>query len=1816
MMRRTYRLWFILWVLACCLPTVSADNKPEIGFKAVVAETSFPAFNKTLQGGWGQDVMAHALKQELPHMDITANRYARYFGIVKVPLAEYWQVRFKYPERPVFLVRVYLRLFVYDVETQRELLRETVSAFAAETWDKSGKELAMVPLRKAFQQCVTLAAQKISQKLPLTGRVSKVVSADAGIVEVNLGENSGITRDMRLEILNDKGETMGRFVVTRTYPQQCRAELPDGSAPFLKEGLSVRLVKESREQGFNKLDVLRQALGEDFLGPQETPVVPNPLVEIRITNPNNNHKTYLGRDPGGIALEARGYDAWGDEVPLVNKLLWEVVRGDKGLIPAGSSRFIPRQPGSFDIRAQYPQPGAKPLESSVMIHVIQLKKLTLLPREVVVAGGDNFRFTVSGEDSEGKQLTAGDLQEQLRWSIDGGAATVNDNGIITAGNKGGRFAVKVVARSTPSVADQAEVFVLPPLQLRILDGQGKVVTGSKLVVAPEETVTLRCDMACQEAVDLSRLAVGWQVEQEQAGTCKEDNRILFFRAGTQETTVPFGIGVRVQNVADTSKRRDTEAKVWIEIRQQAFQVRLKPLREAPYFTEEPIHIEAQGVTAQNVVVKDLQFTVNALGSDVQMQDKGGGFYTLTAKQAEQVVVIAREKKSGQEGRLTLVIQKPTGVSRVELTSAKFQREIYPGQTLVLIAKAYRGNKEVDDVQFSWAISPISPRLTVDASGLLTAAANAEGEYEVTARETTSNKEAKLIIRVLPEPVASIQIEAPKSLESGKIYPLSAVLKGREGNKLYGRKIAWRVSSNGTVDNEGLFKAKEPGFARVFARVDELEESVVIEILPGMMASKPITVHRIVIKNNDNKNSIAPGETLQFVAQAFDSEDRPLSGVAFQWTVSDNSHKIGPDGFFTAGNKIGSVDIIASEAKSKMSKAFTFSVRWPAVAEIRLTIADKDSAAVFVQESVPLTVSVQGERQEMLRNYTVVWETSGGKVDDKQQFVAPNQPGSYKIVARDQTGKIASNAVFVTVSERAAKVQYDRLQVDVQREVVNPGEETRLRARARDSQNRWSYDIQVKWKIGHAGGHTIKPDGTFRAGNQTGVVAITAEFVTPQGRTLTANARITVKRVPALVRIDPTVASLPPGATQNFTAKVYDSQDNLLSDLGVTWETNGGTVKPHDNSCLFTAGQRPGTYEVSARLNEQVTARARVQIIQPEGEFAVRTHFGMTYQVPRAWKEQIKDEQEIKLKACAYLAKDDESAGLIFSYIPWQEGNRWESDPAFAEHMWTIMYGLVENMWLNQAFEGGTFQRVRVDKTTINDLNGRICHYDVQQPDRGPSKVVLFMSVRNDHFYVFLCAARAKEWDIYWPTFQTSLNSWRMTGDTSPTAQQQPPTQTPARAALRFKKVQFFEGGNTPPALKDRQLATRFARDKTRYIYYHVSADNLLYNKQSHIVQIVGKFYRPDGSLFGQAKVSPNVQAGWADMNAWSGFGWVKTGNWPTGTYRVEIFFGDDKVGEGRFTIYDQEQTLVFKELKFFESGDKAPPIPQQKYATRFARQQTRFVYFAVVAQNLLYNRQNQRANVTGKFYRPDGSLMGEPKSTPELSSAWPEVTVWAGWGWQQAGNWPAGSYRVEIFFGSEKVGEGRFAIDDGTRHDATAQQQATPRQTPETQPPATDDGWKTVAEPDYRASYRVAENWVSKEIDSISGEKVVQYWRPDGAFIQFGLWRFAGESIEDTRKTMEEVYLAAWGAYRATGTRNIKVGHGSAKVVSYQIRSNDGHEVYAEALYGSYQQTVYMVFFCGLSAMAQQFRPDFVKSMQSLRVSKNESDEENGNEED
>lgn len=156
----------------------SARDKLEIGFhlvpmvkmdKSLAVRDQYDynalyVLNKFVleENNWGANAILRIFKEHLPSVEVTRNKDAPYLALVGVSGLDNWYV--EYSPGFVSLAQIQLRVLIYDVRQQRELLRET---FSADDWveKKIGNAAWKTVVKNAFERCLSVMAQRIGQRV-------------------------------------------------------------------------------------------------------------------------------------------------------------------------------------------------------------------------------------------------------------------------------------------------------------------------------------------------------------------------------------------------------------------------------------------------------------------------------------------------------------------------------------------------------------------------------------------------------------------------------------------------------------------------------------------------------------------------------------------------------------------------------------------------------------------------------------------------------------------------------------------------------------------------------------------------------------------------------------------------------------------------------------------------------------------------------------------------------------------------------------------------------------------------------------------------------------------------------------------------------------------------------------------------------------------------------------------------------------------------------------------------------------------------------------------------------------------------------------------------------------------------------------------------------------------------------------------------------------------------------------------------------------------------------------------------------------------
>jgi tetratricopeptide (TPR) repeat protein len=161
------------------------------------------------------------------------------------------------------------------------------------------------------------------------------------------------------------------------------------------------------------------------------------------------------------------------------------------------------------------------------------------------------------------------------------------------------------------------------------------------------------------------------------------------------------------------------------------------------------------------------------------------------------------------------------------------------------------------------------------------------------------------------------------------------------------------------------------------------------------------------------------------------------------------------------------------------------------------------------------------------------------------------------------------------------------------------------------------------------------------------------------------------------------------------------------------------------------------------------------------------------------------------------------------------------------------------------------------------------------------------------------------------------------------------------------------------------------------------------------------------------------------------------------------------------------KTVEYQSIRLFESPRIAADLSQRDYRDSFLQSGTRYVWYEIYLKNLLWNIRDQSIKLTAKYYKPDGTIMGEPVLTYNIPKEWDYGYLWHALGWEAPGNWTPGIFFIEIYMEDTCVTRKSFSILDDRKSVATVENTYNFEKPPE------HDTTKYSSEKDFITSYNL-----------------------------------------------------------------------------------------------------------------------------------------------
>ncbi len=494
---------------------------------------------------------------------------------------------------------------------------------------------------------------------------------------------------------------------------------------------------------------------------------------------------------------------------------------------------------------------------------------------------------------------------------------------------------------------------------------------------------------------------------------------------------------------------------------------------------------------------------------------------------------------------------PNPTQPIPITSLEIGPKIgsaRPGEVIQFTATARNAKGAVATAEVDWTATGGS----VSPTGSFVS--EVFGQFQVTARlraNPTIADSARVGVFVDPRDVLKLSI-TPDGMEitEGEGLQLEATAELADGSVVVQPALAWSADI-GQVDGSGYFIAPEAeGQFAVQARA----ASGVTGTAKVVVRATKRNLQRVEV--TPGSTSLAPGQTQQFTAIGI-WEFGFQKAIPLVWSSTGGS--ISPEGVFTAGSAPGNFRVIARYKLGAQADTAFVSITEPQIVVLDVAPGNTSLVTGATQQYVATAAMSDGTSKQV----GVTWEATGGSINPAGLYSA-SANGSWKVRAR-VAGTTHSDEADVNVSAPVATL------VSL---ILNPSSATVPAGGHRQFSvtGTWSdgstQTPQVTWS---ATGGSITSSGEYVAAASQGAFRVIASA---NGKADTSVVTVGPADLLAL-GVSPDAVSLPPAATQQFTASGTWSDGGSTAPV-VTWTAQGGSISA---AGLFTAGSTAGTFRV-------------------------------------------------------------------------------------------------------------------------------------------------------------------------------------------------------------------------------------------------------------------------------------------------------------------------------------------------------------------------------------------------------------------------------------------------------------------------------------------------------------------------------------------------------------------------------------------------------------------------------------------------------------
>ena len=566
------------------------------------------------------------------------------------------------------------------------------------------------------------------------------------------------------------------------------------------------------------------------------------------------------------------------------------------------------------------------------------------------------------------------------------------------------------------------------------------------LAALDATVQLSAEVLDQQGQVMAGATVAWASSATAAATVDASGLVTAAGNGTATITATAG---------------EASGSAMVTVAQVVSSVAVAPAEANFAALSDTLRLSAEALDANGHAVAGAELSWGTSDDSVAAVD-ASGLVTAAANGTATITASAGQAS----GSATVTVAQVVSSVAVAPAEANFAAL---GDTLRLTAEALDANGHaVAGAEFSWGTSDDSVA-TVDATGLVTAAAN--GTVTITATAGEASGSAAVTVEQV---VISVTV-APAEANFGALgdtLRLAASAFDANGHAVAGAEFSWESSDStvATVDASGLVTTMARGSVTITATSGSVAGSAVVSVAQ---------VVRTVAVTPDTA-TVVEGDTLRIAATATDTNGQAVTEVQFAWASGDTAVAVVDASGLVTGVGPGQAEVTATAA------GVTGRAELTVLAPVPTTIAVTPDTVVLTAlgHSTQLTAEVRDQAGRAMDGIPVAWSSADTTIAvvDPAGLVRAVRGGAVTVTA---TAGEASGSAHVAVMQSAGS-----LTVSPPMDTIAPGDTLRLVAEAYDDSGHVVEGAEFTWSSSDAPVATVDPSGLVRGAGE-GTATITA-----------------------------------------------------------------------------------------------------------------------------------------------------------------------------------------------------------------------------------------------------------------------------------------------------------------------------------------------------------------------------------------------------------------------------------------------------------------------------------------------------------------------------------------------------------------------------------------------------------------------------------------------------------------------------------------------------------------------------------------------------